>query len=91
MERAGRIYGGILSVIGILAFAAIVIWSRMRRVRAIAKCDDGKTMHFFHYEGDSVGEWTLETAESDACADAPAEPTENLSESAEDSSEEEAE
>ena len=82
------VYGGILSVIGILAFAVIVIWSRMRRVRAIAKCDDGKTMHFFHYEGDSVGEWTLETAESDACADAPAEPTENLSESEEDSSEE---
>ena len=66
------VYGGILSAIGILAFAALVIWSRMRRVRVLAKCDDGKTMHFFHYAGDVEDGWMKESAEAAACVETTA-------------------
>ena len=57
------VYGGIISVIGILAFALLVIWSRARRVRALAKCTGDKTQHFFYYAGDVKGEWLTEAAE----------------------------
>ena len=85
------VYGGILSVIGILAFAALVIWSRMRRVRVLAKCDDDKTTHFFHYAGDAEDGWMKEAME--ACDDAPAKEiteasSEEESEACEDKSEE---
>ena len=66
------VYGGILSVIGILAFVLLVVWSRVRRVRAAVKCDDGRSTHFFHYAGDSVGTWlqeSAEAAEEEAAAD----------------------
>ena len=59
------VLGGILSVLGILAFVLLVIWSSMRRVRALAKCDDGKERHFFYYGGDTVGGWDMEAAETD--------------------------
>ena len=63
------VYGGLLSVIGILFFAAIILWSRVRRVRVLAKRDDNESRHFFHYEGDSVGTWVCEALESEACKD----------------------
>ena len=62
------VYGGLLSVIGILLFALVVVWSRVRRVRELAKCgNDEKKTHFFHYAGDSVGAWTCEMLEDEAC------------------------
>ena len=62
------VYGGLISVIGILAFALIIVWSRMRRVRQLAKCgNDEKTTHFIHYKGDTVGTWICETLENEAC------------------------
>ena len=66
------VYGGLISVIGILAFVLLVIWSRVRRVRALAKCDGGKDRHFFHCAGDTVDEWTREAAEEEACGDTDA-------------------
>ena len=57
------VYGGLISLIGLVAFALLVIWSRVRRVRSAVKCDDGKSAHFFHYTGDSVGAWKLEASE----------------------------
>jgi len=68
------VYGGVISVIGILLFLCLVIWSRVRRVRAIVKCDDGRSTHFFHCSGDSTGKWLLEAAETEELAseDAPA-------------------
>ena len=61
------VYGGIISVIGILAFALIVIWSRLRR-RALAPANSGKTKHFFYHKGDSAGEgWLLESMETKEC------------------------
>ena len=64
------VYGGLLSVIGILLFALVIVWSRVRRVRALAKCgNDEKKTHFFHYAGDAVGTWTCEMLESEACED----------------------
>ena len=57
------VYGGLISVIGIVAFALIVLWSRMRRLRALAKCDGGKTKHFFYYAGDAVCGWQKEADE----------------------------
>ena len=62
------VYGGLISVVGIIAFALIVIWSRMRRVRCAVKCDDGKTKHFFYYAGDDKAEWLLEAAENCGCS-----------------------
>jgi uncharacterized membrane protein YfhO len=59
------VFGGILSVLGILAFVALVIWSNMRRIRALAKFDDGKERHFFYYGGDAVCGWDMEAAETD--------------------------
>lgn len=70
------VYGGIISVLGILIFAAIVLWSRIRRVRELAKCDDNATTHFFHYKGDVDGAWVCEALESEACKN----PTEQSSE-----------
>ncbi|MBE6666213.1 MAG: hypothetical protein E7603_08370 [Ruminococcaceae bacterium] len=61
------VYGGLISVIGILIFAALIVWSRVRRVRALVKCDDGETKHFFHHKGDSVGTWVCEDLENKAC------------------------
>jgi hypothetical protein len=63
------VYGGLISVIGIVAFALIVLWSRMRRIRALAKCDGGKTKHFFYYAGDSVCGWQKEADEVKEQAD----------------------
>ena len=64
------VYGGLISVIGILLFALLIVWSRVRRVRALAKCgNDEKKTHFFHYAGDAVGTWTCEMLESEACED----------------------
>jgi len=60
------VYGGLISVIGILAFVLLVVWSRVRRVRALAKCDNG-SKHFFYHDGDTVSGWLLESAEEDAC------------------------
>ncbi len=74
------VYGGLISVIGILAFAVLIVWSRVRRVRALAKCDDGKTTHFFYCDGDSCGTWMKEAAE--AYIEAPATETESVSEEA---------
>ena len=70
------VYGGIISLLGILIFAAIVLWSRIRRVRELAKCDDNATTHFFHYKGDVDGAWVCEALESEACKN----PTEQSSE-----------
>lgn len=70
------VYGGLISVVGIVAFALIVIWSRMRRVRRAVKCDDGKAQHFFYYAGDEKGAWLTEAAEACDCADASAEVSE---------------
>jgi uncharacterized membrane protein YfhO len=70
------VYGGLISVVGIVAFALIVIWSRMRRVRRAVKCDDGKAQHFFYYAGDEKGAWLTEAAEACDCTDASAEVSE---------------
>jgi hypothetical protein len=37
----------------------------MRRIRALAKFDDGKERHFFYYGGDAVCGWDMEAAETD--------------------------
>ena len=57
------VYGGLISIVGIVAFALLILWSRSRRVRALVKCNDAKDTHFFHYAGDSEGEWLKESAE----------------------------
>ncbi len=59
------VYGALISVIGIVIFALLVIWSRVRRV---LKCNEGKTKHFFYCAGDEKGEWLLESAEACGCA-----------------------
>ena len=64
------VFGGIISVLGILAFVMLVIWSNMRRVRALVKCDDGKERHFFYYGGDTVCGWDMEAAETDEKSEA---------------------
>ena len=62
------VYGGLISVIGILLFALMIVWSRLRRVRELAKCgNDEKKTHFFHYKGDTAGTWICETLETEAC------------------------
>ena len=61
------VYGGLISVIGILLFALVIVWSRVRRVRALVKCGGEKKTHFFHYKGDTVGTWTCEMQEYEAC------------------------
>ena len=61
------VYGGLITVVGIIAFALIVIFSRMRRVRRAVKCDDGKALHFFYCEGDVKGKWLMEAAEVCDC------------------------
>ena len=37
----------------------------MRRIRALAKFDDGKERPFFYYGGDAVCGWDMEAAETD--------------------------
>ncbi|MBQ3489816.1 MAG: YfhO family protein [Clostridia bacterium] len=74
------VYGGLISVIGIVLFALAIVWSRMRRVRALVKCDNGKTKHFFHYEGDSVTAWNCEALENEACKELSPENTEENTE-----------
>lgn len=61
------VYGGLISIVGIIVFAFIVIFSRMRRVRQAVKCDDGKTQHFFYYADDTTGKWLLEASENCSC------------------------
>ena len=62
------VYGGMISVIGLVFFALLIVWSKCRKVRALVKCDGGDK-HFFHYAGDTVGTWMLEKAELDACCE----------------------
>ena len=62
------VYGGLISIVGIIAFALIVIWSRVRRVRQAVKCDDGKAQHFFYYADDTTGKWLLEASENCGCS-----------------------
>ena len=61
------VYGGLISVIGILVLALLIVWSRMRRVRELVKCTNEKKTHFFHYKGDDVCAWTYEALENEAC------------------------
>ena len=62
------VYGGILSIIGILLFVLLIVWSRCRGARALVKCDNTRTTHFFHYAGDETTGWLLEAAEEAAAA-----------------------
>lgn len=62
------VYGGILSIIGLLLFAVFVLWSLFRRKRTAAEDADGRTEHFFYHKGDSVVGWLTEKAETDAAA-----------------------
>ncbi len=59
------VYGGLLSVIGIVIFALLIVWSMLvksgKRVSA-----NGGTVHFFYHKGDEANGWKLEMAELDA-------------------------
>ena len=65
------VYGGLISIVGIVLFAMLVIWSRMRRVRLAVKCDDNKAQHFFYYADDTTGKWLLEASETCDCTSSP--------------------
>ena len=63
------VYGGILSILGIVIFAAIILWSFLAKKRTRVSANGG-TVHFFYHKGDEVNGWTLEMAEEEA-ANAP--------------------
>ena len=73
--------GMTLTVIGILAFALLIVWSRVRKVRFTEKAGEEKTSHFFYCKGDSVGMWSLELAET-ALAEEEPDATETAAEDA---------
>ena len=62
------VYGGLISIVGILVFALFVIWSRSRKARALVKCDNTRTEHFFYYKGDDTTGWLTEASETVAAA-----------------------
>ena len=62
------VYGGLISIIGILVFALLVIWSRSRKARALVKCDNTRTEHFFYCKGDDTTGWLTEASETEAAA-----------------------
>lgn len=51
-----------LTVIGILALALLILWSRVRKVRIFEKAE--KTTHFFYCKGDETAGWTQELLET---------------------------
>ena len=59
------VYGGLLSVIGIVIFAALVLWSILWRGGKRTTANGG-TVHFFFHKGDECDGWKLEMAELDA-------------------------
>ena len=86
------VYGGLISVIGIVLFALLIVWSRLRRTRRAVACEGGKTAHFFHHAGDETGKWLLEASEACDCAsesdaEAPNEPDEPETKGTEDAGE----
>ncbi len=63
------VYGGLISIFGLICFAALILWSMLvkksKRVTA-----DGGSVHFFHHKGDETTGWLLEAKEEeDALAD----------------------
>ena len=68
------VYGTMLTVIGIVAFLLLVLWSLCAPLRKLCKCDGDIKKHFFYYKGDSVGTWVQETVESDLCLPEPQTP-----------------
>lgn len=65
------VYGGLLSLIGMLAFLLIVLWCSCRPLRKLLKCDSGRRVHFVHHAGDYVGTWVQESVESEVCKPLP--------------------
>ena len=63
------VYGGILSVFGILLFAAVIAWSILSKKRTRVSTNGG-SVHFFYHKGDETMDWLLEAAEEEA-ANAP--------------------
>ncbi len=63
------VYGSILSVLGILIFAAIVVFSLRSKKRSRVSANGG-SVHFFYHKGDEALGWMLEDAET-AAADEP--------------------
>lgn len=65
------VYGGLISIIGIVIFILLIIWSRCRPLRKLVRCDSDIQKHFFYYKGDSVGTWLQESVESEVCCTVP--------------------
>ncbi len=59
------VYGGILSILGILIFAALILWSRYAK-KGTRTSVNGETVHFFYHKGDEALGWMLEDAEEKA-------------------------
>jgi uncharacterized membrane protein YfhO len=59
------VYGGILSVLGILIFVALVLWSYLAKKRTRVSVNGGP-VHFFYHKGDETVGWLLERAGEDA-------------------------
>ena len=59
------VYGGILSVLGIVIFAVLILWSFLAKKRTRVSANGG-AVHFFYHKGDEVNGWALEMAEEEA-------------------------
>jgi hypothetical protein len=59
------VYGGILSVLGIVIFAVLILWSFLAKKRTRVSTNGG-AIHFFYHKGDEVNGWKLEMAEEEA-------------------------
>ena len=59
------VYGGILSVLGIVIFAVLILWSFLAKKRTRVSANGG-AIHFFYHKGDEVNGWALEMAEEEA-------------------------
>ena len=75
------VYGGILSILGIVIFAVLILWSFLAKKRTRVSANGG-AVHFFYHKGDEVNGWALEMAEEEAAnaSDEVAKPQETLPE-----------
>ena len=56
------VYGGLLSILGIVIFALLIVWSKLW-VKGKRVLENGSRVHFFFHKGDEDEGWKLEMAE----------------------------
>ncbi len=59
------VYGGLLSIIGLVIFAILILWSFLVKSKKRATVNGG-SVHFFFHKGDEESKWRLEMAEEEA-------------------------